>query len=224
MILAVRDLPGVEIIPTRALNHCFALETGPITWVDARQLAQATVDNETIRADNRLASPAETLDVIARAMLRLVDGGPRPTHLPLRRVLGPVEPPPTLDRPLTVNAEVGLAVWRELVHHIAETGHLPASLAVDGVLIGPGPLLRAVTIAFLELDRGLASGQMTFQPGAEEPAIATWLAEEQIYRQLPNWPPHLPDLRLDQLALHTRLQSWSLKPAVLVDWPFGSPG
>jgi hypothetical protein len=115
-------------------------------------------------------------------------------------------------------------VWRELVHHIAETGHLPASLAVDGVLIGPGPLLRAVTIAFLELDRGLASGQMTFQPGAEEPAIATWLAEEQIYRQLPNWPPHLPDLRLDQLALHTRLQSWSLKPAVLVDWPFGSPG
>ena len=74
----------------------------------------------------------------------------------------------------------------------------------------------AVAIAFLELDRGLASGRMMLRPGAEEPAIATQLAAQGVYQLLPKWTPHDPDLRLDQLALHTRLQSWSLKPAVLV--------
>ena len=114
-------------------------------------------------------------------------------------------------------AEVGLALCSQLVGHIDTTGHLPTSLTVDGVTVGPGPLLRAVAIAFLELDRGLASGRMMLQPGAEEPAGAAQLAEEGVYQLLPKWMPHDPDLRMDQLALHTRLQSWSLKPAVLTD-------
>ena len=56
---------------------------------------------------------------------------------------------------------------------------------------------------------------LVLSPGPEAPAIAPRLADERIFRSLPGWPPHRPDLRLDQLALHLKLQSWSLKPAVL---------
>jgi hypothetical protein len=45
--------------------------------------------------------------------------------------------------------------------------------------------------------------------------MAKQLAEEGIYKPLPGWPPHDPNLHLDLLALHVRLQSWGLKPARL---------
>lgn len=214
MILAVRGLPGVEIAPVRALNNRFALETGSIGWVEARRLAQVVVDNTPIQAEERLASPAQTLDLLARAVVRRVNGSPPPTHLSLRRVLGPIEPPPALDKPVILSIEAGLDLCRRLAGHIAATGHLPAALAVEGVPLSLGPMLRAIATAFLELERGRMPDRMIFQPGAEEPAIADRLADD-LYHQLPGWPPHRPDLRLDQLALHTRLQSWSLKPAVL---------
>ncbi len=215
MILAVRDLPGVEILPVRTLNERFAPGAISLAWADVSRLAQIATESEAIRADDPLASPAQTLDVLTRAVLHLADGGEVLAHLPLRDVLGPVEAPPPLERPVTVSADAGLALCRELIHHMDATGHLPTALIADDTPIGPGPLLRAVAAAFLALDRGQAPTQMTFTPGAEEPAIAASLAEDAIYHRLPGWSPHAPDLRLDLLALHTRLQSWSLKPALL---------
>jgi hypothetical protein len=216
MILAVRDLPGVELISTRALNNHFALENGPIAWSNIRQLAQATVDNHAIGAENPLASSAQTLDLLARALIRLVDGPP-PPYLLLRRVLGPLDSPPALAKSMRVNEDVALALCHQLTDYISQTGHLPISLAVNNVPVGPGALLRGLARTYLELDSGQRHDGITLQPGPEEPAIAARLAEENIYQQLPGWPPHSPDLKLDQLALHTRLQSWSLKPAVLVN-------
>jgi hypothetical protein len=213
-ILAVGDLPGIELISNRALNNRFALKVGPIAWADGHRLAQETVDSDTIRADNPFASPAQALDVLARAVLRLAAGGTIPTHVLLRTVLGPVDPPPALDRTVEVDAEAGLSLCRDLLQHIAETGHLPSSLVADSTPVGPGPLLRAISAAYLRLDRGQPLGRVTFQPGAEEPTLATSMAED-VYQRIPHWVPHSDDLRLDQLALHARLQSWSLKPAVL---------
>jgi len=211
MILAVRDLPGVEIISTRALNHRFALENGPVAWSNIHHLAQAIADSNTISAENPLASPAQALDLLARAIVRLADGAP-PVHLLLRTVLGPTDPPPALAESITVTPEIGLALCRHLTHHVSQTGHLSTSLAANDMQIGPGALLRRLARTYLELDQGRLPDRIIFQPGPEEPALAARLAEE-IYRQLPTWPPHSPDLKLDQLALHTRLQSWSLKPA-----------
>jgi hypothetical protein len=128
-------------------------------------------------------------------------------------VLGPIDAPSALEKAATVEAGAGLELCRALVQHIALKGYLPTSLSVSGVAVGPGALLRGIASALLRLARELKSEQFTFTPGAEEPAAATSLVEEGIYRMLPGWPPHKPDLRLDQLALHTRLQCWSLKPA-----------
>ena len=217
MILAVRDLPGVQIVPVRDLNTRFAPDTGSIAWKDLIQMAGRTADSETIRADSPLASPAQTLSALARALLLLAGGGKTPEELPLPAVLGPIDLPPVLNAPVTLQLETVLALCRKLVSCIDATGYLPTSVTTDHFAIGPGPLLKAVAVAFLELTGGRVCTSLSLEPGAEEPASATELAERGVYLRLPLWTIHPPDLRLDLLALHTRLQSWSLKPAVLVN-------
>ncbi len=81
--------------------------------------------------------------------------GGRTSRPPLAgAVLGPVDVPPGLERAVTVSADAGLALCRELIHHMDATGHLPTALIADDTPIGPGPLLRAVAAAFLALDHG----------------------------------------------------------------------
>ncbi|MCC6456258.1 MAG: hypothetical protein IT328_14990 [Caldilineaceae bacterium] len=213
MILALRDLPGVEAVSTSQVNRQFAGENSPVAWDDMHQLAQTIVDSDSIGVENPLASPAQSLDLLARAVLRLAVGA-APAYLPLRTVLGPEEEPPMLERAVAVEFEAGVALCGAVAQHVAQTGHLPTCLLAGDVPVGPGPLLRGIATALLALARGEKPNRVTFAPGAEEPAAAAHLVEEGIYRMLPGWSPHSPDLRLDRLALHTRLQCWSLKPAI----------
>ncbi len=214
-ILAVRELPGVELTSPRAFPGLFRPETGPLAWAEVHALAQAALDCDQISVESPDASAAQALDLMARALIRLAAGGARPGYLMMQTVLGPVEAPPALQSPVTVGETELLKLCRELVAHVDATGHLPASLSLDGTTVGPGPLLRAVASAFLGRDEGQTPHRIALDPGWDEPAIATSLAADAIYQRLPHWSPHAPDLRLDQLALHTRLQSWSLKPAIL---------
>jgi hypothetical protein len=214
MILAIRDLPGVKLTSTCTLNRQLAEENHPIPWHEVLQIAQATLDSPSISVESPLASAAQTLDLLARATLRLATAAP-PAYMPLRTVLGPVDSPPTLERAVVIELAAGVVLCETLVAQIAQTGHLPTSVSAAEVAVGPGGLLRGIADALLRLERGAKSERFTFTPGVEEPEAAVHLAQEGIYGMLPGWPPHTPDLRLDKLALHTRLQCWSLKPAVL---------
>ena len=128
-------------------------------------------------------------------------------------MLGPVETPPSLAAPLQIKGKGALAVCRSVRDFITEKGHLPTALDVAGTMVGPGALLRGIAALLLEGEANPSQAQFT--PGAEEPPLAQQLAQEGIYGPLPGWPPHDPNLQLDLLALHVRLQSWGLKPAVL---------
>ncbi len=211
---SVRRLPGVTMTSVRALNHRYALENGPLGWQPVLSLAQSVADSDTIRTDDPVASPAQALDVFARALLRLDGGAPPPAHLMLRTVRGPTAAPAALTAPLSLPQAEVTALCRALVAAVDATGHLPTALSAGGVPVGPGPLLKVLAAALVGAARGVAPDRLSVRPGAEEPAVAAALVEN-LYGALPGWPPHVADLRLDLLALHTRLQSWSLKPAVL---------
>jgi hypothetical protein len=222
MVAAVRGLPGVEIISTRRLNRLFAEEGGPVAWASLRPLAEAVLASEGIAAGYPLAqaapsvvSAATALDLLARAVLRLADGQPRPAHLLARSVSGPRQLAPDLAAALRFSAPAFQALCRELTSYIGATGYLPATLTAGEAPIGPGPLLKACATTFLAAERSALSDQVIVSPAPGEPASAERLAQEAIYDRLPGWPPHRPDLRLDLLARHTRLQSWSLAPAKL---------
>ena len=215
MVRAVRDLPGVEMTSVRALNGQFLPECGPVSWQELSELAEGTADGREIGLFDRAASPAQTLDLLCRAHVRLAGSAPAPDFLLSRSVLGPVAPCPALDRPIALPMAQAVRISRALVDHADETGHLPSHVDVDGLPVGPGPLLVGLARSHSRLRRGSDEPNLILSPGPEEPSVAGRLAEKQIYLSLPGWPPHRPDLRLDQLALHLRLQTWSLKPAAL---------
>jgi hypothetical protein len=90
-------------------------------------------------------------------------------------------------------------------------------LVLDKVPIGPGVLLKTCAEAYLAWESSHDGALVELAPAPGEPHAAAALAQAGIYEKLPGWPPHAPDLRLDLLARHTRLQSWSLLPAALRD-------
>jgi hypothetical protein len=210
---ALRGLPGIDLIGASDATKRFALENHPVHRREISKLAQMVLDQGMMTTECALASPSQTLDLLARSALHRAMGE-TPQYLPLRSVLGPVDEPPQLATPLAVTGEVALNACQRLLAYIMEKGRLPTALDVVGRQVGPGALLRG--IAALILSGEANPGQVLFTPGVEEPPQAAKLAEEGIYGPLPGWPPHDPNLRLDLLALHVRLQSWSLKPAVLV--------
>jgi len=215
MILAVRDLPGVRLTSPRALSKRYAPENQMLTRLAVHRIAQRIADNLTLQTDDWLASPAQALDLLARAILRMAQTDQKPNSIPLRTVLGPTLLPPILERPVSIGLKEMLEVCRKLVDFVSKNGQLPSSVIAGGVALGPGPILGTLARVFLGQDADQKPEKVTFQTGIEEPEIALRLAQEQVYERIPGWPPHADDLNLNNIALHTRLQSWSLKPAVL---------
>lgn len=211
LILTLRDHPGIEVIGARDLMQRFGVENHPVSVTTTRALAQKVLDQGYMDYADPVASPAQTLDLIARSLLARAHGTP-PTHLPERTVLGPVNDPPALAAPLEVNGEVGLAAAQALVDHIDVKGYLPTALDVAETAVGPGALLRGLAHALV--NDAAQPATVTFTPGAEEPPAAQAMAQWGIHDRVPGWM-HKPDLNVDKIAQHARLQSWGMKPAVI---------
>jgi hypothetical protein len=219
MVAAVRGLPGVEIISTRRLNRLFAEDGGPVAWSALTRLAETVLSQKGVVAgyavEGAALSAAATLDLLARAIVRLADEEARPGSLLARSVLGPGEQAADLPRSFLLGRRAFADMCRDLTDQIGATGQLPASLVLDKIRIGPGVLLKACAATYLAWEGSHDGALVELAPAPGEPNGAAALAQGGIYDKLPGWPPHRPDLRLDLLALHTRLQSWSLRPAAL---------
>ena len=148
-------------------------------------------------------SPAEALYLTALWL----DLGRPEGALPWRYVEGPTAEPAADCGPLTLNAHElreGAAVLRRAVE---ASGRLPASVAIGQAEVGVGTLYRALAAACLQ------RGEVRLAPGAQVPAIGEVLARE-VADGVPGWM-HKPDLDVSTHAAYTRLQSWTLRPAVL---------
>jgi hypothetical protein len=221
MVTAVGGLPGVEIISMRRLNGLFAEEGGPVAWSALRPLAEAVLSQKgivagyTVEGAGCALSAATALDLLTRAIVRLADEGARPGYLLARSVLGPGEQAPDLPRSFLMGRRAFVDLCRDLADLIGATGKLPAALVLDKIRIGPGVLLKACAATYLAWEGSHDGALVELAPAPGEPDGAAALAQQAIYERLPGWPPHRPDLRLDLLAQHTQLQSWSLHPAEL---------
>ncbi len=191
LLMAINDLPGVQVVSTSSITQRFAGENRPVAWGEVRELAHKVLDSAAIQAEDPLASPAQTLDLLARAAVRLA-AGDAPAYLPLRTVLGPTTTPPNLERTSPCKLETVVDACRTLAEQIGQTGHLPAAYDVEGLALGPGALLRGLAAVVVALARGEQPTQISFTPGPEDPAGAAELVEEGIYQMLPNWPRTSP--------------------------------
>jgi len=114
-----------------------------VAWSVLRPLAEALLSNKGIAAGYTVEgagfafSAAAALDLLARAIVRLADGGTRPGYLLARRVLGPGEPAPALLRSFLMGRRAFVDLCRDLADQIGAIGQLPAALVLDKVPIAP---------------------------------------------------------------------------------------
>jgi hypothetical protein len=186
---------------------------------DLDTYAIAACASRDISVDDPRLSPAEAVDVLARAILAYVDGA-EPQSFSWRHVDGPPSAPaePGTEANLSWKAFCAGCAW--IKAFIDRTRHLPGGIELDGVCLGIGSFYRAVCESFDRLRNQHTPVKVAFRPGSQIPAIADSIAHrtERGYR---GWVIHKPDLDVTNLLELTRLQTWTLKPAKFATFPTG---
>jgi hypothetical protein len=103
------------------------------------------------------------------------------------------------------------ALGRALLDAAHETGYLPADLRLAGAAVGLGSAYGALAQAYARAHGGREMGAVRLEVFPRYPAFGAVLA--RTARSVEDSPMVWPGLGTDRLALHTRLQTWTLKPA-----------
>jgi hypothetical protein len=122
-----------------------------------------------------------------------------------RPTFGPNEMPP-VSRDTKFRSHDVIKAADQVLRAVEATGCLPRSLIVGGKETGIGTYFVALAKALLGREEVSAPGDTFYPPAAEE--IGAF-----VRKDVPPWPIHPPDLKMDTIVLHTKLQCWSLKPA-----------
>jgi hypothetical protein len=100
---------------------------------------------------------------------------------------------------------------REVLDHDAATGHLPALLGPDGARVGINHLYRAFAETVVAIGKGDAPASVALRPMPRYPDIAQEIGVR--YLRIAEGDLLHPDLDVDALYRHGKLQTWTLKPA-----------
>ena len=127
--------------------------------------------------------------------------------------LGPVDAPPLVPELPGLSPGQLFTLANDLRRAASQTGHLPAAVTVDGQPRGLGSLYGVLAEAYLAATRGdlPTTSRVSTAVWPRYPAGAVALGERQ--RLCEEDPLVRPGLSTDAIALHTRLQTWTLKPA-----------
>lgn len=213
LVRYLRDAPGLEPTTVRDVARTYGTQAETISQGEIVDLAATSLGQHRISIGARV-SAAELLVGWAEMLAHFGREGRLPAMIARRDVLGPIEPPPLAPEVGRIELARLVTIADDLLAITKETGHLPASLAVDGRLVGLGSLYGAFATACLRIARGEgvtegADVALDVWPRYPEPAVA--LGEQ--YRLCVEDPLVRPGLSTEAIARHARLQTWTLKPA-----------
>ena len=158
-------------------------------------------------------SPADVFAALARSIREHQRNGRLPGRVDRIGPLGPMLMPtedPGIER---VSRDQAFVLAGEADEFIATQGSLPPWLTVDGANIGTGSLLALFSELFLDLSEDEAPESYAIIPFEAWPKTH----DEEIVRRIEgfkDWPVHRTDLDMSRIVELTRLQLWTLKPAL----------
>jgi hypothetical protein len=205
--------PNVELTTYRQLFAAYRPPAAP--WLSAQDVLTFQPSNLPTfqRFNGFYLSPAEQFGVIVRAVA-LGETHTLPPAIPVRRLLGPTETPPT-DVPSGI-ASVSdfFDVARQVDDFCTRTGSVPASIQVGNAEIGPHAFLRAAARLLTAWNLSQQIPQtVDVHPVSEYPAI---LERDNFQRHKfkGGWTIFPPDFEGNNALEMIRLQTWTAKPAV----------
>lgn len=210
---AIKALDGVTVLGASEAAKLFSTQPRTIYRDEmaayGRQLEQAggPILHTTF-------SPAELVTGMAESVLHYEAHGDVPYEIPRRDVLGPTTVPVTGRQVDLVTHEQLVAMSRELVQHVQTQGALPGNLHVDGLLMGLGQFAVAIGRSYAALSRYEKYARLCVLDTSRYPAEAMRI-DNWIRNCVQEHRPYDPDFTCEKLALHARLQTWTIKPAWL---------
>lgn len=212
LVRYLRETPGLEPITVREMVRRYGSQDSQVSRTELTDLASRAVREHQVVIGESV-SAAETLLGFAESLSELGRGSALPETIARHDTLGPVEAPPLAPELHEVSSHQLVALANDVLSAARQTGHLPTTVAVDGRRLGLGSLYGAFAEAYLAASRGgsTVAGGIPTTVWPRYPAAAIALGERQ--RLCEEDPLVRPGLSTDAIALHARLQTWTLKPA-----------
>jgi peptidoglycan/xylan/chitin deacetylase (PgdA/CDA1 family) len=208
----IRDDPRLHPTTVAEVARRYGNQPAEIQRDELLSAAQAIRDGSEILLHERF-SPAEILVALAQAVVAFDEAGQVPDSVPRVETMGPVRNLPWHTEAQGYTWEAFMGRIREVLGQVAQTGHLPAVLGEPLARVGVNHLYRAVAEAYVAACAGTRLAEVKLRWMRRYPALA-----EQIGIQyVKDVEGHLmdPDCDVDALYRHGKLQTWTLKPAVI---------
>ena len=211
----LKSRDDIELTTYRELSKRFSFQRDKISKEELGRVAKRILDEKRVVIEEHY-SPAEIFSAFSSALSHFSTADELPAELAILRPFGPLEMPakdPELDH---ISIEGILDLSNKAQEYIENRGYLPASLSYKDQRIGTGSLLALFSKLYLkigdpDLPEQLSAISFEPYPSVNEEMI---VSEVAAFR---DWPVHREDLQMDQLIEMTKLQLWTLKPALVND-------
>jgi peptidoglycan/xylan/chitin deacetylase (PgdA/CDA1 family) len=207
----IRADPRLNPLTVSQVVQRYGQQPAVITREELLAAAQAISSADQILIHPRF-SPAEIVMGMARAAVFFSEQGRLPESVPRDSVLGPKCSPIWHPELQGCTRQTLAQLARQLIDHVATTGHLPGTLGEPLERVGVNHLYRALPESFLAIHSGSPLNEIEFRRTPPCPALASPIG----IRFLKAVEGELidPDLNVNTLYRDGKLQTWTLKPAV----------
>lgn len=208
----LKKRPDIEIAPFSDVIKKFSYQKESLTQAKLAEIASKILAEKKVIIDDHY-SAAEVFSALAASIIECQNTGILPGQVKRLGPFGPKQMPPV--RPETdkaLRAEV-FDLAREALAMIKESKTLPHQLLLDNKAIGTGSLLALFSEMFLSLRSESIPGEFVVLPFDACPVDNLDDIVESV-EGCKSWPVHREDLDMAHIVEMTKMQLWTLKPAL----------
>ncbi|UCG28370.1 MAG: hypothetical protein JSV24_03140 [Bacteroidales bacterium] len=212
LVQYLRDRDDIELTTFRELANRFSFQRETISREELGEIAGRILSEKKVVIDDHY-SPAEIFAALSDAICYYETGNKLPAQVTVQRPFGPVEMPlrdPEIHH-ILINEIYELASGAK--ETIEKTGHLPSFLSHNNKKIGTGSLLALFSDLYTKFGDPDIPDRFTVISFESYPSVN----EDKIIGEVAackEWPVHREDLDMSHLIEMTKLQLWTLKPAL----------
>ena len=215
LVRYLKSRDDIELTTYRDLAKRFSFRKDVISQDELENIAIRILEEKKVIIDDYF-SAAEVFSALAASLDQYHTTQKLPGQVDIIRPFGPMEMPVVKPGFEQIPGRDVLELATAALSYIKETNHLPSSLSYEGKMIGTGSLLALFSDMFLNI--GASSQQEQFHTMTMEsyPSVneANIISEVAACK---DWPVHRENLDMGQLIEMTKLQLWTLKPALQND-------
>jgi hypothetical protein len=211
----LKKRPDIEISTFSDVMKEFSYQRESITQAKLAEIASRILAEKKIIIDDYY-SPAEVFSALAASIIECQDTGILPAEVKRLSPFGPKQMPPVQPKTELAQRTQVFDLAREALTFIQESNVLPHQLLIGRKAIGTGSLLALFSELFLSLRSELIPREFVI-PSFDAHPTEHLEAIVKSVEGCKSWPVHREDLDMSHLVEMTKMQLWTLKPALRAD-------